>query len=287
MESLQIKGVSKTYGKNPALNNIHLNIQRGMFGLLGPNGAGKTTLMRILTTIIPANKGEITFGRYSIKQENEFKSIVGYLPQSFSIYKQIKVDEALQHIAVLKGLKHNIRQKVNEVLEQVNLLEHQHKKIAQLSGGMIRRVGIAQALLGEPQILIVDEPTSGLDPEERIRFRKILRQVGNQSIVIISTHIVEDIETTCDQAAIMFNGNVLIQGNIRDISQAAAGKVWETTVTPEQFHNIPYDWNVISSYREEDSYRVKTLSEIQPENGKMLSPSLEDGYLYLMKREKS
>ncbi|KJB86986.1 hypothetical protein AZ66_15665 [Paenibacillus sp. E194] len=285
VEVLQIKDVTKLYGKIKALDRVTVEIQRGMFGLLGPNGAGKTSLMRILTTVIPPTGGDVIYGDYSLSNKNEFRSMIGYLPQKFSMYKHLTVQEVLTHIGVFKGINKNPKENIQKVLELVNLSQEQNKKVSQLSGGMVRRLGIAQAILGDPQILIVDEPTAGLDPEERIRFRKLLKQIGKQSIVIISTHIVEDIETTCDNAAIMQGGKIIVQDRIQEIGKLAEGKVWEIIVPTEKIYNLPPEWNVISTYRENDTYRIKVLSETNPGNGKPVSPSLEDGYLYVMRNK--
>ncbi|PKM47539.1 MAG: ABC transporter [Firmicutes bacterium HGW-Firmicutes-8] len=282
MEILKLRNISKNYGNFPALQNVSLEIVSGMFGLLGPNGAGKTTLMRILTTLIPATTGKISFRNIDWGKPQEVRQMIGYLPQKFSLYKHIKVREALNHIAVLKGLQSNREKLVDSVIEKVNLTGQKDKRIGQLSGGMIRRVGIAQAILGEPPIIIVDEPTAGLDPEERIRFRKMLRQLGKESIVIISTHIVEDIEATCDQAAILHKGKLLAHGDLNSLSEIAKGKIWDMSVPLDEYYCISEKWNVISSHRISDMYRLRILSDTPPNGANPTVPSLEDGYLYLM-----
>ncbi|SEN39846.1 ABC transporter ATP-binding protein [Lihuaxuella thermophila] len=286
MDVLRISGLVKDYGKQRALNHVDLVIEPGMFGLLGPNGAGKTTLMRILTTLITPTEGTVQYGDLNWKDASSVRKIIGYLPQKFSVYKQIRVDEALKHIAVLKGVE-KIENTVQSVLDKVNLTEHARKKIGQLSGGMLRRVGIAQAILGNPKIIVVDEPTAGLDPEERIRFRKLLRSLGKDSIVIISTHIVEDIETTCQKVAILHTGNVIKEGSAEEIARAAEGKVWETTVSQDEFYDLADEWEVLSSYKREDRVEARILSDVPPPDAKPVAATLEDGYLYLMKsREK-
>lgn len=290
METLILSGVSKNYGKHIALQNVSLEIEFGMFGLLGPNGAGKTTLMRILTTLISASSGEIRFGNLNWNEPHKIRNIIGYLPQKFSLYKQIKVREALQHIAKLKGIQSDNDKVVDSVIEKVNLTDQRDKKIGKLSGGMVRRVGIAQAILGDPKIIVVDEPTAGLDPEERIRFRKLLRQLGRETIVIISTHIVEDIEATCDKAAILHKGQLIKNGDIHTLGKLAQGKVWEVSVSEDDFHTVYEKWNVISSHRTDNIYRLRILSEEPPMNAGLFSPSLvtpslEDAYLYLMNKK--
>ncbi|SDX11016.1 ABC-type multidrug transport system, ATPase component [Marininema mesophilum] len=280
---LQINEICKVYGGSQVLNLISLDIRPGMFGLLGPNGAGKTTLMRILTTVIPSTSGNIHYGDISWSNKNEVRKMIGYLPQKFSLYKQLRVNEALYHLAVLKGVSARLQKKmVAEVLDKVNLNEHQDKKVGHLSGGMVRRLGIAQAILGDPKIIIVDEPTAGLDPEERIRFRKLLRMLGEKSIVIISTHIVEDIESSCDQIAVLHKGQLKKHGNIDKIRASAKGKVWELTVSNEDFYKISDEWNVISNHKESDGYRLHILSDEKPEGALSIDPTLEDSYLYLM-----
>jgi len=290
VETLILSGVSKNYGKHIALQNVSLEIEFGMFGLLGPNGAGKTTLMRILTTLLSASSGEIRFGNLNWNEPHKIRNIIGYLPQKFSLYKQIKVREALQHIAKLKGIQSNNDKAVDSVIEKVNLSDQRDKKIGKLSGGMVRRLGIAQAILGDPKIIVVDEPTAGLDPEERIRFRRLLRQLGRESIVIISTHIVEDIEATCDKAAILHKGQLIKSGDIHTLGKIAQGKVWEVSVSEDDFHSMYEKCNVISSHRTDNIYRLRILSEEPPMNAGLFSPSLvtpslEDAYLYLMNKK--
>jgi len=290
VETLILSGVSKNYGKHIALQNVSLEIEFGMFGLLGPNGAGKTTLMRILTTLLSASSGEIRFGNLNWNEPHKIRNIIGYLPQKFSLYKQIKVREALQHIAKLKGIQSNIDKAVDSVIEKVNLSDQRDKKIGKLSGGMVRRLGIAQAILGDPKIIVVDEPTAGLDPEERIRFRRLLRQLGRETIVIISTHIVEDIEATCDKAAILHKGQLIKSGDIHTLGKIAQGKVWEVSVSEDDFHSMYEKCNVISSHRTDNIYRLRILSEEPPMNAGLFSPSLvtpslEDAYLYLMNKK--
>lgn len=279
---LKIENISKNYDKSPALTNVSLEILPGMFGLLGPNGAGKTTLMRILTTLITPTTGEISMGQINWRQSHLVRSMVGYLPQKFSLYKNIKVYEVLKHIAVLKGLYDNREKTVHTVLEKLNLLEHRDKKIGELSGGMIRRVGIAQAILGEPKIIIVDEPTAGLDPEERIRFRRLLHYLSKESIVIISTHIVEDIEATCEQAAILHKGKILAKGDLESLSAIARDKVWDIFVSKDEYYNISNSWNIISSQRIDDRYQLRIISDTPPNGAISTRPTLEEGYLYLM-----
>ncbi|WP_281883548.1 ABC transporter ATP-binding protein [Paenibacillus sp. YYML68] len=284
MSSLQISQISKKFGHKLALENVSLNIETGMFGLLGPNGAGKTTLMRILTTLITPSSGCIKYQNVNWEDAHKVRGLIGYLPQKFSIYKQISVIEALSHIATMKGLRKGKNDLIDSVIEKVNLQGFIDKKVGTLSGGMVRRLGIAQAILGDPKIIIVDEPTTGLDPEERIRFRKLLRQLGKDKIIIISTHIVEDIEHTCDRAAVLDGGKVVFSNNISELEKIANGKVWEITLSKQEYYEKIDNLNVVSNYSVDGLYRVRVIAESPPDHGVSISPSLEDGYLYLMKK---
>lgn len=284
MELLQINNLVKTFGSKQALKGVSLTASQGMFGLLGPNGAGKTTLMRILTTLLLPSEGEIRMGDINWRDVQKVRGIIGYLPQKFYLYKHIRVHEALTHIGTLKGIESSVKAEVDQVLETVNLTEQRDMKIGQLSGGMIRRIGIAQAMLGSPKIIVVDEPTAGLDPEERIRFRKYLRQLGKNSIVIISTHIVEDIEATCEQVAILSQGQVKAFGGTDQIAMAAQDKVWEMTVEKNDFYRLSDELNVVSSQKIDDCYRLRFIADIAPAQANQCQPTLEDGYLYLIKK---
>lgn len=282
MSELIIKDLCKHYGELEALKNINLDIKPGMFGLLGPNGAGKTTLMRTITTLLAIENGSICFGDLSWKNANAVRELIGYLPQKFSLYKHIKVEEALNHIAVLKGVKTNKNKQVQEVLERFNLLEQRNKKISQLSGGMLRRVGIAQAILGNPKIIVIDEPTAGLDPEERIRFRNSLRAIDKEAIVIISTHIVEDIEATCDQVGVLSKGTLLYSGNITDMRNKAKGKVYEITGSRDELFGLERESTVVSNKTVDNGVKIRFISEKPYKESAEVEPSLEDGYLYLV-----
>jgi ABC-2 type transport system ATP-binding protein len=282
MNELIIKDLCKHYGELEALKNINLEIKPGMFGLLGPNGAGKTTLMRTITTLLAIEQGNISFGDLSWENANAVRELIGYLPQKFSLYKHIKVEEALNHIAVLKGVKTNKNKQVQEVLERFNLLEQRNKKISQLSGGMLRRVGIAQAILGNPKIIVIDEPTAGLDPEERIRFRNSLRAIDKEAIVIISTHIVEDIEATCDQVGVLNKGTLLYSGDISNMRNKAKGKVYEITGSRDELFGLERETTVVSNKTVDDGVKVRFISEKPYKDAIEVEPSLEDGYLYLV-----
>lgn len=285
---LEINNISKRYGELKALDNVSFKINNGMFGLLGPNGAGKTTLMRTITTLLPIEEGSIIYDDIQWQNGDEVRKIIGYLPQHFSIYKNLKVYEALEHMAILKNVD-NAKEEVSSVLNKVNLYSDKNKKIKQLSGGMLRRVGIAQAILGNPKILVVDEPTAGLDPENRIKFRNLLRDISKDMIIIISTHIVEDIENTCNEIGILKKGSLLFSGNVIDFLEKAKGHIYEVDVNREEFNDISSRVRIISSKTFIDGYNIRFLikneNEFIPKNAKVVSPSLEDAYLYVAGRD--
>src|SRR5579883_2749125 len=235
--TIAMRGLTKTYrGRVQALRGIDLTIQNGMFGLLGPNGAGKTTLMRILAGILRPTAGSLTIGGVDCATERgrtAVKRMLGYLPQELGMYPDLSAREFLDYIGILKGLTDGKarRRRVDDLLELVSLTDVANRKIKTFSGGMKRRVGIAQALLNDPRLLIVDEPTAGLDPEERIRFRNLLSELGGNRTVLLSTHIVEDIAQTCHNLAIMKSGIVVFQGTTEELTNEARGKVWIVTTS--------------------------------------------------------
>lgn len=215
--SIVIENLSKNFGSKQALKNVSLTINEGMFGLLGRNGAGKTTLMRIIVTLLNKTKGEVSVCGTPIGKSKSIRRLVGYLPQDFSVYPNMNVYEAMDYLGLLSEVPKGIRRKrIPELLQKVNLDDCSKLKVKALSGGMRRRLGIAQALIHEPKILIVDEPTAGLDPEERVRFRNLLCEIADNKIVILSTHIVEDIEKTCDEIAILDKGNLFYNGTLKN-----------------------------------------------------------------------
>lgn len=282
MERIYLKEVNKSYKDKDVLKNLTFNIQ-GSFGLLGPNGAGKTTLMRILTTLIPFDSGEIIMNnQISWKDQNVVRSYIGYLPQHFSLYRNVTVVECLLHLAVLKGIeKLKAKVEIDSLLQEVNLQEHKKKKIKQLSGGMLRRVGIAQALLGNPRFLIVDEPTVGLDIEERVRFRNLLRKLGRNRTILISTHIVEDVEMTCDHIGILKEGEIIFTGKKEELKNIVKGKIKEELLTMEQADAMGN--RVIALKQQDEQYLVRYFTENQDLNAEVI-PTIEDAYLYLTKK---
>lgn len=279
MSVLKIEGLNKYYGKVHALKDINIEISPGIFGLLGPNGAGKTTLMRILSTLYKPSSGNISFGEINWREEENVREIVGYLPQKFSIYKSLTVLETLDHIAILKGIENRRKEQVKEVIEKVNLKEKANKKIGQLSGGMVRRVGIAQAILGEPPIIIVDEPTSGLDPEERVRFRNLITTLNKNSIILLSTHIVDDIKSICKEAAILNEGKVAACGSIDNLVANTKGKVWEMIIPfgSDEAELVKYE--VVRRTSEDKGIRIRILSTKEVPGATQAIPELEDAYL--------
>jgi ABC-2 type transport system ATP-binding protein len=286
-----IQQLNKIYkGNVQALNNVNLTIQSGMFGLLGPNGAGKTTLMRILAGILHPSSGVVDIGGSSYDSERgrtAIKRILGYLPQELGMYPDLSAREFLDYVGILKGLSnHNERRKrVAELLEVVSLTDVAKRKLKTFSGGMKRRVGIAQALLNDPQLLIVDEPTAGLDPEERIRFRNLLSDLGGNRTVLLSTHIVEDIAQTCQNLAVMKSGQVVFQGTATGLIHETQGKVWVITT---QGPKPEGDFTVVSTLNLGSSVQYRVVGEVFPQPGAVpTEPSLEDGYVWLMREQRA
>jgi ABC-2 type transport system ATP-binding protein len=282
---IEIKGLSKKYRSKEVLKKINLDISEGMFGLLGPNGAGKTTLMRILTTILKKNEGIVTINGVRIEEKRAIREMIGYLPQDFSIYPAMNVYEAMDYLAILSGLRPAKFRKARilELLEKVNLNNNLKTKVKALSGGMKRRLGIAQALINNPQLLIVDEPTAGLDPEERVRFRNLLSDFSRGRIVILSTHIIEDVEFTCENLAILKEGSLLYSGKVKELLNKAEGCVWSALVNRSGLEDIRKAHSIVSTVSEGENLRLRILSPFSPlENSELLQPSIEDAYMKLM-----
>lgn len=281
---IEIKELNKFYGKKKqALSNVSLTIEQGMFGLLGRNGAGKTTLMKTLATLLQKQSGSISICGVPIENAKEIRKIVGYLPQDFSMYPTMTVAEAMDYLGVLSGISNKERKECIELLlAKVNLTEHKDKKIKALSGGMKRRLGIAQALLNGPKVLIVDEPTAGLDPEERIRFRNLLCDVAEDRIVILSTHIVGDIEATCEKLAILNEGSILYCGTVADLLDTAKGKVFSKTVDKCDLPKLKKEYNIIGMHSKGNKTYIRFVSDEVVSNAKNCEPNIEDAYmLYL------
>lgn len=284
-QTIEIKNLSKFYGKKQALQNVSLSIRQGMFGLLGRNGAGKTTLMKTLATLLQKKEGEITVCGIPIENAREVRRIIGYLPQEFSMYPSMSVAETMNYLGLLSGLSLTERRERTEMLlKRVNLEEHKNKKIKALSGGMKRRLGIAQALLNDPKVLIVDEPTAGLDPEERVRFRNLLSEIAEERIVILSTHIVGDIEAACEEIAILDEGKVLYHGTVDDLLGAAQGKVFTKAVEKRELSKLKQELVITGMHTQGKKVYVRFLSEKGAADAEASEPNMEDAYmLYLNK----
>lgn len=280
---LIIDNLSKTYSNGvKALQNISLEIPTGMFGLLGPNGAGKSTLMRTIATLQEADEGSIQLGDIDVlKQKNELRQVLGYLPQQFGLYPKISAEVLLNHFAVLKGItnKTERRELVKALLHKTNLYNVRQQNLKGFSGGMKQRFGIAQALLSNPKLLIVDEPTAGLDPVERNRFYNVLSELGEQTVVILSTHIVDDVKELCTNMAIINQGQVCLKGNPLQILEGLKGKVYKKTIEKAELNLYNQNYQVISEKLFLGKPTIHILSNENPGNGfSLISAELEDVY---------
>ena len=268
---LIIRNLDKKYSNGVhALNNVSLTINKGMFGLLGPNGAGKSSLMRTLATLQDADSGSVTLGDIDVLNDKEsVRKVLGYLPQEFGVYPRTSAIDLLDYLTLLKGFenKSDRIEIVEQLLLKVNLWEHRKKAVASYSGGMKQRFGIAQCLIGSPKLVIVDEPTAGLDPGERNRFYNILSEIGENIIVILSTHIVQDVRELCTQMAVMDNGKVLFSGNTDEALSEIKGKVWEKKVSKLELPNYQKDYKVISNKLVGGQPLIHVFSETQLDNG--------------------
>ncbi|GFI31721.1 putative ABC transporter ATP-binding protein YxlF [Lachnospiraceae bacterium] len=283
---IEIRDLSKNFGKKQALKHVNLQIESGMFGLLGPNGAGKTTLMKVLTTLTKKSSGEVKVCNIPVEQCVQVRRIIGYLPQDFSMYGNMKASEALDYLAVLSGMGKKERAvKVPEMLERVNLGEQQNTKVKAMSGGMKRRLGIAQAIIHDPRVIVVDEPTAGLDPEERVRFRNLLCEIAKDRIVILSTHIVGDIEATCENIAVLNQGEILFRGKVSQLLEAVKGKVYMAKVSAMELPSIREKFLVTGILTNGSSASIKIISEEPPmKDAELTGPDVEDAYMYLMRQ---
>ncbi len=288
---IKIENLTKIYKNgNQAIKDINLEIESGMFGLLGPNGAGKTTLMRVLVTLMKPTSGKVFVnGKDLQKNRRDVRSMLGYLPQDFRFFSKLTTWEFLDYVASLANLreKRSRRKAVDEMLENVGLYEVRDRKANKLSGGMKRRLGIAQALIGDPQIVIVDEPTTGLDPEERIRFRNLLSDMSQRNIIIIlSTHIVGDISSSCKKMALLNQGDVAYQGPPDDLVEKAKGHVWQINAIESELDAINEKYPVISTIPSEDGWEVQIVADkLDGYPAKPIDPNLEHAYVYFMEYE--
>jgi len=282
--------LSKTYpGGHAALDKIDLEIGGGVFGLLGPNGAGKTTLMRILVTLMPPTSGRITIDGMDLeKNRKAIRSMIGYLPQDFKDFPKLKTWEFLSYAASLSGIGDSSKRRraVDEMLEQVGLYEVRDRRASKLSGGMKRRLGIAQALIGKPRILVVDEPTTGLDPEERIRFRNLLSRMSEEeTVIILSTHIVGDISSTCRKMALLDEGRLAFSGSPSELIEMAGGHTWKVRASDSELEEIKSRYSVMSTFPSSEGWEVTLVAEeLEGYRGEPMEPGLEHAYVYFLEQ---
>mgnify|MGYP002552654163 CR=1 FL=1 len=283
---LSFEHISKLYGDTAALQQIDLTLGSGVYGLLGPNGAGKTTLMRIMTDLLAPSTGRVLLDGQDIAVMGAaFRKKLGYLPQDFGVYPNFTAEQFLLYIARLKGLsKFEAKRQTDGLLHMVGLEDKKQKKLKGFSGGQRQRVGIAQALLGDPEILVLDEPTAGLDPEERIRFRNILSEVSDKDVIIIlSTHIVGDISSTCKKLALLNKGELKFEGSPDDMIELVRGKVWEIFVTDPELQQIKEKYPIISTIPSEGGWEIQIVTEkLEGFDGKAIIPNIEHAYVYFM-----
>jgi len=279
---LEIKGLTKTYDNGvKALDNVNLSISKGMFGLLGPNGAGKSSLMRTIATLQQPDQGQIVFNGIDVLNDPQaLRKTLGYLPQDFSVYPRISAFDLLDHLAVLKGFSQKKQRKelVEGLLAHTNLFQHKDKAVSGFSGGMRQRFGIAQALLGDPDLLIVDEPTAGLDPEERNRFHNLLVSLGEQKVIILSTHIVDDVAELCPAMAVLASGQIVLQGSPSSLIDQVQGKIWSKTVTAAEAAELEQQLPVIAKRLFAGRTVLHVLAEQAPEGFSTTPAGLEDVY---------
>ncbi len=286
--NIEIKNLTKIYprGKKKALDGVNITIGEGIFGLIGRNGAGKTTLMRIIATIMDATDGEIFFdGKALNLYKDEFRSSLGYLPQSTKLMPQLNIVEFLDYVCIMKGIKNKSERqsRISAAIETVGLVGEEKKRLRNYSGGMLRRAGIAQALIGDPKVLIIDEPTTGLDPEERLYFLNLLSKIARDRTIIFSTHITADIEHLCQNICVLEQGEVKYLGVKGEFIDRIEGKLWEHTGTPEDEEMLRRETTVTSVTYVDDSPRVRYVAdEAMTENSQNIKPTLEDAYIYAL-----
>lgn len=285
--TLTLDRITKQYKNKIAVDRVSLTLQKGVYGLLGANGAGKTTLLRMVCGVLPPDSGEITYDGIGVEEES-YRDILGYLPQEFGYYPEFTARDFLMYLASLKGIpKPQAKEKTQFLLETVNLTSVAKKKIRTFSGGMKQRLGIAQALLNNPRILILDEPTAGLDPKERIKFRNLISELGNDRIVLLSTHIVSDVEHIAKEILVMKDGAIIQQGSLAEIIRTMKGKVWECTVDSRLAEALAQNHPVLNIRREEGGTFLRIVCSQKPlEVAKNVEATLEDLYLYYFSERK-
>lgn len=289
---LSIKNLNKTYANGVhATNNVSIEIPNGLFGLLGPNGAGKSSLMRTIATLQEPDTGSIHFNGLDVSQnKEELRRQLGYLPQDFGVYPKVSAEDLLNHFAVLKGItnKADRKQSVEALLRQTNLWEARKRALGTYSGGMRQRFGIAQALLGSPKLVIVDEPTAGLDPDERNRFLNLLSEIGEQVVVILSTHIVEDVTDLCPRMAMIAKGQVLVQGEPQAAIELLQNKVWRCSVSKEALPSYQEKFTVLTTRLVGGKPQINVYSETQPDDGfRQVEADLEDVYFLQLRKSQN
>lgn len=285
---LTIHNLSKNFGSFTALKDINLEFTNGVYGLLAPNGAGKTTLMKIITTLLYPSGGEVLYeGQDIFKMGEDYRDLLGYLPQEFGYYKNYSPMQYLLYIAALKGLEGKVaKERAIELLKLVGLENVMNKKMKKFSGGMVQRVGIAQAMLNDPKILILDEPTAGLDPKERVRFRNLLTDLSREKIVILSTHIVSDVESIANEIVMIKDKEILYKDHIRNICNLIGGMVYETEVEFDDVSSFKQQYQSLSEKQEQGKMKIRFISKDVPTSTwKPVSPSLEDVFLYVYNDE--
>lgn len=282
---LSIQNLNKTYPNGTqALNHVNLEIPKGMFGLLGPNGAGKSTLMRTIATLQVADSGTIEFDGINVfSQPEELRKVLGYLPQDFGVYPKVSAEMMLNHIAKIKGI-HSSKDRnayVADLLDKVNLYKFRKRNLGDYSGGMRQRFGIAQALIGNPKLIIVDEPTAGLDPLERNRFHNLLSELGENAVVILSTHIVDDVVNLCTNMAVFNEGGVVVQGHPQELTNSLNGKVFRKRIEKNEIEHYQSAYTVLSTYLRSGNMNVNVYSDVHPGDGfEVVNNTLEDLYFY-------
>lgn len=282
--NITIRHLDKYYGRKQALSDVTMTIPKGMFGLLGRNGAGKTTLMKILAALSKKQSGTVEICGIPVENAAEIRRITGYLPQEFNMYPGMSVYEAMDYLGVLSGLsKQERRKRIPVLLERVNLQDDRKKKVKALSGGMKRRLGIAQAVIHDPKVLIVDEPTAGLDPEERVRFRNLLSEIAEERIVILSTHITGDIEASCEEIAVLEEGKLLFRGTVEELLRSVRGKVFRAEISRHELDDLKERCIVTSMLTLGNNVMARFISEQKPFPGaERCEAGVEDAYMYLM-----
>jgi ABC-2 type transport system ATP-binding protein len=285
-EEIQVESLSVRFpGDVLALNNLSFNVQAGLFGLLGPNGAGKTTLIKVLTTLLrPTNGAMRIFGHDVVQQAKQIRAWLGYLPQDFQTYPQLKAWETLDYYGILNNQTNTRqrRQRIEEVLELVNLTEHRNRRVGKFSGGMLRRIGIAQAILNDAPVLIFDEPTAGLDPKERVHFRNFIGELSQDRIVILSTHIVADISSTCDRLAVLDQGQMKFIGARDELIKRAQGYVWRTMISSEEYESFRGRYTITGRVDRGTGIELRFLNGQQDDQSwERVEPNMEDAYLWI------